>query len=68
MNGQKKGLKYRCPKEKGQEVANMNKSLNYAEKLANIASKNIFGKPEDNAAQEKETVYVFGPAGMIVLA
>lgn len=45
----------------------MEKSLNYTEKLAYIASKHIFSKSEEEVSQARENYYVFGPVGMIVL-
>ena len=41
---------------------------NYAYKLERLAKMNLFAKADDYVKEEKETVYVFGPAGMIVLA
>ena len=45
----------------------MKKSLNYSRKLQEVAARNIFGRIEEDRKAEKANVYLFGPAGMIVL-
>lgn len=40
----------------------------YAYKLEKLAKMNLFAKADDIAKEEKEPVYVFGPAGIIILA
>ena len=41
--------------------------INYGKKLSLLAGKSIFKKVDEQAKKQEEIVYLFGPAGMIVL-
>ena len=59
--------KKRKPRRK-QEAFNMKSSNNYAKKLTSLLGRSIFGAiKNDESKKENENIFLFGPAGMIVL-